>query len=90
LASLGLRDTESSHNVSLTKVVGFSPPRSRVKKGLVIDTKLSAAERMKIAMGGGQATKSEKQTLLSGDVSKLAEDIISALVRQGIIRKISR
>lgn len=90
LASLGLKDTEVSHAGSLAKVVGFSPPRRRVKKGLVIDTKLSAAERMKIAMGGGQAAKSDKQTLLSGEVSKLAEDIVSVLVHQGIIRKGSK
>jgi len=90
VAALGLRDAEISHPDSLIKVAGFSPPRSRVKKGLVIDTKLSAVERMKIAMGGGLSAKTEKQTLLSGEISKVAEELLSLLTRQGIIRKSSK
>ena len=74
-------------SVPLVSTVSFSPPVRRVKKGLVIDTKLTAAERLKMVMSGGLAAKSSKQTMLTGEPEKLAADIVSVLVSQGIIKK---
>jgi len=67
-------------------VVGYSPPRARVKKGLVIDTKLSAAERMKLVRSGGLSSKEGRQ-LLTGEVGKLSEEIASILVSKGLIKQ---
>ncbi len=86
VTSPGLRDTEVSRRGSFVKMVGFSPPTSRIKKRLVIDTKLSAAGRMKMTMVGGLPTKSGKQTLLTGEPRKLAEQMVSILANQGIHR----
>jgi len=88
ITSLGFRDTEASERGSFIRVIGFSPPTGRIKKGLVIDTQLSATERMKMTMAGGLPTKSGKQTLLTGEPRKLAEQMVSILVNQGIIQRI--
>ena len=88
-ASLGLSSTDVGHFGSLIKVARYSPPRGRVKKGLVIDTSLSAAERMKMVISGGLSAKSDKRTLLTGEPNKIAKDIVSVLEGQGIIRKVS-
>lgn len=84
LASLGLRAEELGRSGSLTQVVSFSLPRGRVKKGLVIDTKLSAAERMKIVRSGGLSSRSNRR-LLSGEPKELVEEIAAILKSQGII-----
>ena len=65
---------------------GYSPPRKRVKKGLVIDTGLSAAERMKLVRSGGLAVKDNRR-LLEGEPAKLAGEIASILESIGVIRK---
>ena len=57
-----------------------------MKKGLVVDSSLSAADRMKMVMSGGLAPKSTNKTLLTDEPDKLVADMISVLVRQGIIR----
>ena len=87
IVSLGLKSTEIGLVSCFTKVVRASPPRGRVKRGLVINTSLTPAERMKLVMSGGLSTKS-KQTLLTGESNKLAEEIVSILVGQGIIREL--
>lgn len=73
----------------LVKFTGFSNPVRRVKKGLVVDTKLSAAERLKMVMSGGQSTKNNSQQSLTGEPEKLAGDLTKILVQQGILRKIT-
>lgn len=88
LASLRLKTSEVGSYGSFVKVVRFSPPRGRIKKGLIIDTKLSAAERMKIIKSGGLSLRSS-QKFLTGEPNKLAEEIALILERQGIIRKVS-
>ena len=89
LASLRLKTSEVGSYGSFVKVVRFSPPRGRIKKGLIIDTKLSAAERMKIIKSGGLSSRSS-QKFLTGEPNKLAEEIALILERQGIIRKVSQ
>jgi electron transfer flavoprotein beta subunit len=73
---------------SLVQLTRVSPPRGRVKKGLAIDTKLSAAERIKLTIAGGAAPKSTKQTLLTGDPVKLAERIIAVALGQGVVKQL--
>lgn len=70
--------------------VRFSPPTARVKKGLVIDTSLSATERMKIIQAGGLSVRDNRQELLIGEPDKQADEIISILIRRGFIRKLSK
>ncbi len=72
---------------SLVSPVRVALPAGRVKKGLTIDTRLSASERMKIVMSGGSSSRSTKQTMLTGEPNKLAEQIVTVLVNQEIVRK---
>ena len=65
---------------------GYSPPRLRVKKGLVVDTGLLAAERMKLVRSGGLIVKDNRR-LLEGEPAKLAGEIVSILVNRGIVKE---
>jgi len=87
LQALGKDGKAVSGNDSLIHLVHVSPPRGRVKKGLVIDTALSAAERMRLTMTGGALPKSAKKTSLTGEPTKLAEQIIAVAVRQGVVEQ---
>lgn len=81
LTSLRLKASQVGSYGSFVKVVRFSPPRGRIKKGLSIDTKLSAAERMKIIKSGELSSRSGQ--FLTGEPNKLAEEIALILERQG-------
>jgi electron transfer flavoprotein beta subunit len=81
----GLSRADTASPRPLVERVAISRPRRRVKKGLVIDTSLSAAERMRIAMSGGVATKSARQTLLEGSPRELAEKLAALFERQGLL-----
>lgn len=85
LASLDLDPTEVGPSGSLVKFIRFSPPRARVKKGLVIDTKLSPMERMRMVRSGGTSSKKTVQTVLAGKPKELAEKILLMLRQHGII-----
>ncbi len=86
LAALGLEKEELAQSDSLVQAIRYSPPRARVKKGLVIDTKLPAAERMKLVRSGGLSSRDNRQ-LLTGEAGKLAEELVSILTSRGIIRR---
>ena len=71
---------------SSAQVIRYSPPRARVKKGLVIDTKLPAAERMRLVRSGGLSSRDNRQ-LLTGEAGKLAEELVLILTSRGIIHR---
>jgi electron transfer flavoprotein beta subunit len=71
----------------LVQVASISPPRARVKKGLVINPQLTAAERIRLTIAGGGAPRSTKQTLLAGDPATLVEQILVVAERQGVVKR---
>lgn len=89
LEVLGINPEEATENQALTRVVKITPPRPRTRKKTdVPSAKLSAADRMKILMGGGSAPKPEKKEeggLVEGDPNRIADKIIKFLQEKGLI-----
>jgi electron transfer flavoprotein beta subunit len=69
-----------------TTLVSIDPPRPRPKRTFIPDTKLSAAERMKMIRSGGMTKKKKDAESLSGSPESSAEGIISFLQEKGILQ----
>jgi electron transfer flavoprotein alpha/beta subunit len=67
----------------LSQIKSFSRPRPRTKKVSAPNTKLSAADRMKFLMSGGQAKK--ESSLIEGSPEDAADRIISYLQENNLI-----
>lgn len=82
-ATLGIDPEEVGAQGSKIIMVGRSRLRPKPKKVFTPDSKLSAAERMRLVMSGG--VKEKKGDLLQGDVDDIAFQLVRFLIDQKIV-----
>lgn len=85
LAALGLNGEAIAREASGIRIGGLSYPRPRAKKMAAPDSRLSAAERMRLAMTGGTAPKAGSGSLVEGPPEVVAERIVRFLAEQGLL-----
>lgn len=83
-SNLGLRREQLGARGSLTKILGFTPPRPRPKKTFTPDSNLSPADRMRLLMSGGVSQK-KSGDLLEGDPEKVADQVVQFLKAEKIV-----
>ena len=81
--TLGINPEEVGAQGSKIIMVKRSRPRPKPKKVFTPDSKLSAAERMRLVMSGG--VKEKKGDLLQGDPEDIASQLMRFLAEQKII-----
>lgn len=83
-SDLGLRREQLGARGSLTRALGFTPPRPRPKKTFTPDSSLSPAERMRLLMSGGVSQK-KSGDLLEGDPEKVADQVVQFLKAEKVV-----
>lgn len=68
-----------------TRRIRLDPPRPRPKKTFLPDSKLSAAERMRLIRSGGMTKKKDSETL-TGSPQAIADGIFKFLQDKGFLR----
>jgi electron transfer flavoprotein beta subunit len=81
--SLGINPEEVGAQGSKVTMIKRSRPRPKPKKVFTPDSKLSAAERMRLVMSGGVQEK--KGDMLQGNPEDIASQLVRFLVEQKII-----
>lgn len=66
------------------EVTTLTPPRSRLKKGITIDSSLPAEERIKMLMAGGVSRK--ESNIIEGAPEEIAHKLVTYLINSNIIR----
>jgi electron transfer flavoprotein beta subunit len=70
---------------NLTETIGFSTPKPKRKARNLENIKLSAADRLKLIMGGGDSKRKEDLTILEGDSYKSIDMFELLLKENGVV-----
>ncbi len=85
MRTLGMNLEQMRVSGEKSKIVAHLPPRPKPKKLFTPDSRLSAAERMRLVMSGGVAQK--QGDLLEGDAEYIASNIVRFLSEQKLVSK---
>ncbi len=85
MRGLGLEQEQAGVRGGKTKIMAHLPPRPKPKKLFTPDSRLSAAERMRLVMSGGVAQK--QGDLLEGDAEYIASNVVRFFSEQKLISK---
>ena len=85
LAALNLNAPAIGREAPGIRIGKLSYPRPRAKKMATPDSRLSAAERMRLTMGGWTATKAGSSTLVEGPPELVVDRVLRFLTEQGML-----
>jgi electron transfer flavoprotein alpha/beta subunit len=68
-----------------TELVGFSPPKPKARTRSAEEGKLSASDRLRLLMKGGDSKKKEDSNILEGGSDKVLDELERILKENGII-----
>jgi electron transfer flavoprotein beta subunit len=74
-----------SPGVNLTETISFSNPKPKKRSGGLADAALSASDRLRLVMGGGDTETQGDSTLVEGSTDKALSEIERVLKENGIL-----